>query len=190
MAPAFDSGEDFFGLSSPNEGLGMVVGLGEEAVDGILQLRERSEHAALEATAGELGEEAFDRIEPGCGGRGEVERPAGMPGQPLAHPRMLVGRIVVDDGVDYFPHRDLLLDRVEEADELLMPVALHVAADDGAVEDVEGGKQRGRAVPFISWGIVPARPGFIGNPGWVRSRAWIWLFSSTERTTAWAGGST
>jgi hypothetical protein len=31
--------------------------------------------------------------------------------------------------------------------------------------------------------IVPARPGFIGSPGWVRSRAWIWLFSSTERTS-------
>ena len=39
-------------------------------------------------------------------------------------------------------------------------------------------------------GPRPARPGFIGRPGWVRSRAWIWLFSSTERTTAWAGGST
>src|SRR6266478_3241607 len=27
--------------------------------------------------------------------------------------------------------------------------------------------------------MVPARPFFIGNPGWVRSSAWIWLFSST-----------
>src|ERR1700749_3128733 len=38
--------------------------------------------------------------------------------------------------------------------------------------------------------MVPARPFFIGKPGWVRSSSWIWLFSSTERTTAWAGGST
>ena len=65
-----------------------------------------------------------------------VERPAGMPSQPLAYLRMLVGRIVVDDGVDYFPCRDLLLDRVEEANELLVAMALHVAADDGAVEDL------------------------------------------------------
>ena len=101
-----------------------------------------------------------------------MERPAGMPGQPLAYPRMLVGRIVVDDGVDYFPCRDLLLDRVEEANELLVAMALHVAADDGAVEDVEGSEQRGGAVTFLkSWVIVPARPGFIGNPGWVRSSA-------------------
>ena len=38
---------------------------------------------------------------------------------------------------------------VEEANELLMPVALHVAADDGAVEDVERGEQRRGAVPFV-----------------------------------------
>jgi hypothetical protein len=38
--------------------------------------------------------------------------------------------------------------------------------------------------------IVPARPFFIGRLGCVRSRAWICDFSSTERTTAWAGGST
>jgi hypothetical protein len=41
----------------------------------------------------------------------------------VAHLRMLVGRIVVDDRVDHFSHRDLLLDRVEEADELLMAMA-------------------------------------------------------------------
>jgi len=69
---------------------------------------------------------------------------------------MLVGRIVVDDGVDHFPHRDLLLDRVEEADELLMAMTLHVAAYDGAVEDVKGCEQRGGAVTFV---VVRHRPG-------------------------------
>ena len=66
-----------------------------------------------------------------------MERPAGMPRQPLAHLWMFVGRIIVDDGVDHFSHRDLLLDRIEETDELLVAMVLHVAADDGAIEDVE-----------------------------------------------------
>src|SRR5580765_7484112 len=35
------------------------------------------------------------------------------------------------------------------ADELLVAMALHVAADDGAVEDVEGSEQCGRAVTFV-----------------------------------------
>ena len=39
-----------------------------------------------------------------------------------------------------------------------------------------------------SWVIVPARPAFIGNDGWVRSDAWHWVFSSELNTTARAGG--
>jgi len=78
-----------------------------------------------------------------------VEGPAGMPCQPLAHLRMLVGSVVVDDGVDRLLDRYLRLDGIEEADELLVPVALHVAADDGTVEDVESSEQRGRTVAFV-----------------------------------------
>ncbi len=39
-----------------------------------------------------------------------------------------------------------------------------------------------------SWVLVPHPPFFMGKPGWVRSSAWIWLFSSTQRTTAYSGG--
>jgi hypothetical protein len=69
---------------------------------------------------------------------------------------MFVGRVIVDDDVDHFSRRDLCLDRIEEADELLMPMALHVAADDGAIEDVEGGEQRGGTVTLV---VVRHRPG-------------------------------
>ena len=69
--------------------------------------------------------------------------------QPLANLRMLVGRVVVDDGVDRLSGRHLRFDGVEEANELLVPVALHVMTDDGAVEDVESGEQRGRAMAFV-----------------------------------------
>jgi hypothetical protein len=96
---------------------------------------------------------------------GEVERPAGMPRQPLAH------------------LWDLLLDRIGEADEPLVAMVQHVAADDGAIEDVESWEQRGGAVTFRIHTSSSRGLGFIGNPGRVRSSAWIWLFSSTERTT-------
>ena len=111
--------------------------------------------------------------------------------EPGAHLRVLVGGVVVEDDVDDLAGRHLGLDGVEEADELLVPVALHVAADDGAVEHVEGGEQRRWCRGACSRGSwCRARPFFIGRPGWVRSSAWIWLFSSTESTMACAGGST
>ena len=45
--------------------------------------------------------------------------------------------IVVQDDMDYFSRRDVTLNSVEEADKLLMSMALHVLADDSAVENIE-----------------------------------------------------
>ena len=52
-----------------------------------------------------------------------------MPVQPGADLGMLVGGIVVEDDVDGLVGGQLGFDRVQEAHELLMAVALHVAAD-------------------------------------------------------------
>ena len=38
MLPTFDGGEDAFGVGGPDEGFGIGVGLGHEAVDGELQV--------------------------------------------------------------------------------------------------------------------------------------------------------
>ena len=79
---------------------------------------------------------------------------------------------------------------VDEADELLVPVARHVAADDGAVEHIEGGKQRRCAMAFVVVGHRPSSALLHRQTGLGAVERWISLSSSTERTTAWAGGST
>ena len=63
---AFDGGDDLIGVSGPDEGLGIMVGLFDEAVDRGLELDDRAEDAALETALGELGEEALDGVEPGA----------------------------------------------------------------------------------------------------------------------------
>src|SRR4051812_28357746 len=138
LVPAYDGGDDLVGVCGPGEGLGVMVGLGEIAVDGGLEVDDRAEDAAFQAPLGEGGEEGLDRVEPRAGGGREVEGEAGMAGEPGEHLRLLVGGVVVEDDVDDLAGWDLCLDGVEEANELLVPVALHAAADDGAVEDVEG----------------------------------------------------
>jgi hypothetical protein len=85
--------------------------------------------------------------------------PSGMPSEPLAHLGMLVGRVVVDNGVDRFALWNLRLNGVEEADELLVTMAPHIPADHAAVEDVEGGEQRGRAMTLV---IMRHSPGAAG----------------------------
>ena len=94
-----------------------------------------------------------------------MEYEARMAIAPSPRLRVLVRPVIVEDHVHDLARRNLGLDGIQEADELLMPVALHAAPDHLSIEHVE-------------------------RPGWVRSRAWIWLFSSTESTTACAGGST
>src|SRR6201997_4174330 len=68
---------------------------------------------------------------------------------PFKNLRVLVSGIVVDDHM----HRFLLgrpgIDDVEEADELLMAMALHTLADDLAVKHIERREKGGDAVPLI-----------------------------------------
>jgi hypothetical protein len=128
---------------------------------------------AFEALPGEPGKPVFDRVGPRTRRRREVEGDARMACEPAAHLGVLVGSIVVEDHMDGLVGRHFTLDGIEKADKFLVPVALHAAPDD---QDIEGGEQGG---------TVAQRPFFIGRPGWVRSRAWIWLFSSRLSTTAW-----
>ena len=53
---------------------------------------------------------------------------------------MLVAAVVIEDDVDDLADPRLGLDCVEKANELPVPMALHAAADNFAVEHVEGGK--------------------------------------------------
>ncbi len=81
-----------------------------------------------------------------------MEHEAGVAGEPSQHLWLLMGGVAVEDDVDNLAGRDLCLDGVEEADELLMPVALHAAPQHGAIEDVEGGEQGGGAVALVVMG--------------------------------------
>src|ERR1039458_10393922 len=156
--PASDGGDDFVGIGDPLEGFGTGVVVVEEAIDRFLKVGDRSEDAAFEAALGEGGEETLDGVEPGGRCRSEVECPARMARDPLANGRVFVGGVIVEDRVDGLAGGNLAFDRVEKADELLMAMALHVAADHSSIEDVHGGEQASRSVsaatfenrPFVS----------------------------------------
>ena len=51
--------------------------------------------------------------------------------------------------MDRLVGRHLALDGIEKTDEFLVPVALHAAPDDLALQDVEGGEQGGGAVALV-----------------------------------------
>src|ERR1700730_8232316 len=65
---------------------------------------------------------------------------------------MFVGGVIVDDGVNELAAWHGAVHRVEKSDELLMPMLVHATPDHDSVEDVQGGKERGRAVAFVTMG--------------------------------------
>jgi hypothetical protein len=69
LFPAADFFDDGVGIGGPAERFGVVVGLGEVSVDRGLEFNDAFEDAALKALPGQLGEEPFNRIEPGGRGR-------------------------------------------------------------------------------------------------------------------------
>src|SRR5258708_30374388 len=80
---------------------------------------------------------------------------------------MFVGRIVVEDDVDSLLHWNRFLDGVEEADELLMTMALHTPADHLTFEHVEGSKERGGTVTLVVMGHG-AGAALLHRQGWLR----------------------
>src|SRR6516225_8523846 len=82
----------------------------------------------------------------------KMEDKAGVTIEPRANLGVLVGGVVVEDNVDDAAGWYLCFDRIEKANELLMAVTLHAAADDLAFQHVERGEQGGCAVPLVVMG--------------------------------------
>ena len=59
-----DSLDDAVRVGGPDEGLWAFVCLHQEAIDCRLEIDNAAEDAAPEPLVGQLGEEAFDRVEP------------------------------------------------------------------------------------------------------------------------------
>ena len=85
-------------------------------------------------------------------GRGEVQMKTRVLVEPCRHLGMLVGGIVVEHEMEIEFWRSVAVDGSQEAQELLMPVALHALADHRPGGDIEGGEQRGRAMALIIMG--------------------------------------
>lgn len=144
--PARDSGNDAVWVDGPHEEIRVVVGFGDKVIDGGLDLDDGAEDAAPHATLGEFGNEPLDGIEPRRGSQCEVDGPARMACQPCVDLGMLIGGVVVRDGVDQLSDRNPSLEGVQEPDGFLMPMSVRVLAGDFAVQHIEGSEQGGGAM--------------------------------------------
>ena len=113
------------------------------------QFRYAGEHASAQPIDGDVAEESLHHVQPRCRGGREVHDEARMLGQPLLNRRMLVRGIVVGDQMQRLVLWRLAVDLAQELQPLDMSVSRLALANDFAIEDVERGEQRGRAVALV-----------------------------------------
>ncbi len=101
MDPSFSCGNDGIGIGGPDEGLGFGgVVFVDDAADGVLEFAYGAADAVFETASCQLGEDAFERVQPRARGGGDVEGPARMACKPDLDVLVLVSSVVVEDGMD------------------------------------------------------------------------------------------
>src|SRR6185312_797919 len=105
-----DGGENVVGGFGPAEALGVGVDGVEVGEDRGFQFRGRAVDVATDLLFGDVGEEALDLIDPGAGGRREVNMPSRPRAVPLSDRLGLVSGVVVHHEVDVEAARDIALD--------------------------------------------------------------------------------
>jgi len=117
---AGDSLENFACRLGLDEGFGIGIVVLQVIHNGVLELGDALEGPAANAVSGDLGEEALDHVEPGSRGRREVEVETRMGLEPG---RGFMGGVVVNHEMKVETLWGLLIDQLEKAQELAMPMA-------------------------------------------------------------------
>lgn len=117
----------------------MVIVLGK-AVDLCDEVLDALEGATADGLLGDESEPSFDLIEPGRISGGVVDVESGSRSQPEADLGVLMGGVVIDDQMHVERCRDGLVDALDEAEKLLMPVARFALGQHGSGGDVECGE--------------------------------------------------
>ena len=119
---------------------------------------------------------------------GEVRPKPRVLRQPALNRRRFVGRIVVQHEMDREVGGNRRVEAIQEGLELLGPMPRPQAPHHVPGRSVQGGKQAGRPVALAIVAPVGLRPRQQREHGLLPVHAWVWVFSSTQNTTACSGG--
>jgi len=127
----------------------MAVSDVDVLTDGGFEFDSAAMGTTFDLLGGEIGEEAFDLIDPGRTLGREVKMEARVPQEPALDHRCLVRPVVVEHEMGFQVLRDASIDGVEELSELNATVTSVMLSDDPSALHVEGCKERGRPVSHI-----------------------------------------
>lgn len=144
--------------------------------------------AASNLLARDLGKPPLHLVDPRRGSWREARMEARMTRKPTFHRKGLVCAVLIHHDVDVGLIWEAVIEYCQEFENLRVTMTTVQLPDQLSGRNIQGRKQRGRAMALGVMGASLGRPGVMGRIGCVRSSAWIWLFSSTQSTTALVGG--
>ena len=166
MVPAFARRHNLFRILAPAEGTGAlaVVGL-QIRVQGIHQILQGGEVAALQAAPRQFGKETLHCIHPGTGGGYEVKVPVGVRVQPGMDIGGLRRGVVVQDHMHGGVGEAVGGQMIQKGQELLRALpGLRLGGDLSRLH-VQRGAERGGAMPDVIMGLGGGMPRRQGQAG-------------------------
>ena len=133
----------------PDKGLWIFVVVLDEIADGVFQFVGRAMHSSVELLFGQQSKPAFNKVEPACRGRCEVQVETWSFYQPVPNQLRFVSAVVVQDQVYVQLRRYVSFNRVDEVAKLDGTMAALGLADQRAGFGVQSGEQAGSAVAGV-----------------------------------------
>src|SRR6266705_2443908 len=160
-----DLAQDPRGSGRPDKRARVLIVLAKVLTNGSNEFSHAAKRSTPNALARDLREPALHQVQP-RGPRGdEMEMVARALSEPLLHLGMFVRAVVVHDQMNLPPTRSLPIDALHKVQKLLMPMSRQAATDDGALQDIERGEQRRRAVTDVVVSLTSRESGAHGQRG-------------------------
>src|SRR6266705_303965 len=160
-----DLAQDPRGSGRPDKRARVLIVLAKVLTNGSNEFSHAAKRSTPNALARDLREPALHQVQP-RGPRGdEMEMVALALSEPLLHLGMFVRAVVVHDQMNLPPTRSLPIDALHKVQKLLMPMSRQAATDDGALQDIERGEQRRRAVTDVVVSLTSRESGAHGQRG-------------------------
>ena len=134
FAQALELGEDRIRCRGPDKRLCSEIVVLGVALDATNEVRDAFEGTAPDSLLRDQPKPPFDLVEPRGIGRRVVHVIAWPPRQPSTYLRMLVGRVVIADQVQYFVLRGFPIDLAQELQPFSMPMALLALFNHGSIQ--------------------------------------------------------
>ena len=152
------------------------------------QVGDGSENATGNDLRFDLSEPDLDLVQPGRIGRGEVKLHARMLCEELSNRLRFMSGEVVDNDMNLLPRRAQGYDFIQESKEITTAVPGRGFSVHPAGFGVQRGIERKRAMAVVLEPMTLGASRDSGRTGSSRSRAWIAVFSSMQKTAACCGG--